>query len=336
MINSRFYKEKDMEAIKILEGFLPDRIFDAHAHLYDKSFVPIAVNYPDDGSFEGYRDAMMPALCNPKEFHMNMITFPDRLMQDPSNGTRDASDKFIAEQLEKDSGSVGEIIVLPTDTPEEIEKRLIHPRIRGLKCYYYYAPVDDAYNKAEIGVFLPDSAWEVANKHKMAITLHMVKPKVLADEKNLAYIIEKAKKYPDATLILAHAARSFASWTAIESIEKIAHFDNVWYDFSAICESPAMFFIMKKAGVEKCMWGSDFPVCTYRGKAISFGDDFTWILESDKTKGQNFDNFIPLDMYWFFAIENLMATRQACIIGELPESKIEDLFFNNAKRLFGV
>ena len=31
----------------------------------------------------------------------------------------------------------------------------------------------------------------------------------------------KAKKYPDATLILAHAARSFAPWTAIESIDKI-------------------------------------------------------------------------------------------------------------------
>lgn len=336
MINNRFYNEKDMEAIKILETFLPDKIFDAHAHLYDKSFATSLTNYPDDGTFEGYKEAMMPALCNPKEFHMNMITFPDRLMQDPSNGTRDASDKFIAQQLEVDSGSVGEIIVLPTDTPEDIENRMIHDRIRGLKCYYCYAPVEDAYNKAEIGEFLPDSAWEVANKHKMAITLHMVKPKVLSDEKNLEYIIEKAKKYPDAVLILAHAARSFASWTAIESIEKVAHLDNVWYDFSAICESPAMFYIMKKAGIEKCMWGSDFPVCTYRGKAISFGNDFTWILERQKKEGQQFDNLIPSSMYWFFAIENLMATRQACIIGELSESRIEDLFFNNAKRLFRV
>ena len=334
MINNKFYKEKDMEAIKILESFLPDKIFDAHAHLYDKSFAPITANYPDDGTFKGYCDVMMPALCNPKEFHMNMITFPDRLMNAPSNGTRDASDKFIAQQLDVDAGSVGEIIVLPTDSPEDIEKRMIHSRIRGLKCYYYYAHVDDAYNKAEIGEFLPDSAWEVANKHKMAITLHMVKPKALSDEKNLDYIIKKAKQYPDAVLILAHAARSFASWTAIESIEKVAHLDNVWYDFSAICESPAMFYIMKKAGIEKCMWGSDFPVCTFRGKAISFGDDFTWILERQPKEGEQFDNLIPSSMYWFYAIENLMATRQACIIGELSESQVEDLFFNNAKKLF--
>ena len=336
MINNEFYNEKDMEAIKILEGFLPDKIFDAHAHIYNKSFTYGLDGYTDNGAFEGYLDAMMPALCNPEEFHMNMIPFPTREMGDSSTGIRDTSDRFIAEQLEKDQGSVGEIIVLPTDTPEDIEKRMIHPRIRGLKCYYYYAPVADAYNKAEIGEFLPDSAWEVANKHNLTITLHMVKPKVLSDEKNLAYIIEKAKQYPDAVLILAHAARSFASWTAIESIEKVAHLDNVWYDFSAICESPAMFYIMKKAGIQKCMWGSDFPVCTHRGKAISFGDDFTWILERKKKEGQEFDNFIPLDKYWYFAIENLMATRQACIIGELSQSQIEDLFFNNARRLWRI
>ena len=170
----------------------------------------------------------------------------------------------------------------------------------------------------------------------MVITLHMVKPRVLADENNLSYIIEKAKKYPDATLILAHAARSFAQWTAIENIEKIAHLDNVWYDFSAICESPSMFYIMKKAGLEKCMWGSDFPVCTHRGKAISFGNEFTWILQRDRKEGLHYDNLIPLEMYRLFAIENLMAVRQACIISDFKENQVEDLFFNNAKRLFGV
>ncbi len=334
MSNSNFYTKKDMEAIKILEGFLPDKIFDAHVHLYDKSFALKNSTYPDNGTYEGYMEAMFPALCNPKEFHMNMITFPERSMKDPSCGTRDASDKFIAQQLEKDAGSVGEIIVMPGDTPEDLEKRLIHPRIRGLKCYHCYADVEDTYNNAGVGDYLPEAAWEVANKHKLAITLHMVKPKVLSDEVNLSYIIEKAKKYPDATLILAHAARGFAPWTVIESIEKIAHLDNIWYDFSAICESPAMFYIMKKAGVEKCMWGSDFPVCTHRGKAISFSDDFHWILARENSG--NMVNMIPEEKYWYFAIENLMATRQACIIGEILPSQIEDLFYNNAKSLFDI
>ena len=33
------YSQYDLEAAKILDDFLPDQIFDAHAHLYDASFI---------------------------------------------------------------------------------------------------------------------------------------------------------------------------------------------------------------------------------------------------------------------------------------------------------
>ena len=104
-----------------------------------------------------------------------------------------------------------------------------------------------------IGAYLPESAWEVANKRKLFITLHMVKDKALADPENADYICQMAQAYPDATLILAHAARSFASWTAVESVARFAKYDNVWFDFSGICESPAMFQILRKVGIENLM-----------------------------------------------------------------------------------
>ena len=69
-------------------------------------------------------------------------------------------------------------------------------------------------------------------------------------------------------------------------------------------------------------------------KAISFGNDFHWIL--GRANSENMLNLVPEEKYWLFALENLMAMRQACLIGELTESQIEDVFFNNAKRLFGV
>ena len=34
MLKNNLYTKKDMEAIKILEGFLPDKIFDAHTHFF--------------------------------------------------------------------------------------------------------------------------------------------------------------------------------------------------------------------------------------------------------------------------------------------------------------
>jgi len=34
------YNEHDFEAIKTLKNFLPDKIFDAHAHLFNTDFTP--------------------------------------------------------------------------------------------------------------------------------------------------------------------------------------------------------------------------------------------------------------------------------------------------------
>jgi len=184
---------------------------------------------------------------------------------------------------------------------------------------------------ASIGEYLPEGAWQVANEKKMCITLHMVRDHALSDEDNLHYIRTMAKKYPDATLILAHAARSFAAWTGIESVEKIADLENVWFDFSAICESPAMLQIIKKAGIKRCMWGSDYPVSVMRGKAISLGDGFYWIYQNDLDR---FSGKTSL-RHWLVGIENLMAMRQLCQLADLHESEVEDLFYNNAAKLWG-
>ncbi len=43
---------------------------------------------------------------------------------------------------------------------------------------------------------------------------------------------------------------------------------NVMFDFSAVCQVPSMLQIIKKAGIKRCMRGSDYPISIMRGKAI--------------------------------------------------------------------
>ncbi len=321
------YNDYDFEAIKVLKDFLPDKIFDAHAHLFNTELTPsllASAGHALNLDLEKYIEEMSTVLCKPKNLRLNIIGYPD------AKGDIAKTDEFLVNQLNKDKGNVGEIIISPTDTVDTLEKRIaLHPNIRGLKCYHVFAAKKETF-QCDIGEYLPESAWEVANKHKLVITLHMVKDLALADEGNQKYIIEMAKRYPDATLILAHAARSFASWTAVENVDKVAHLENVWFDFSAVCESPAMIAIIKKAGISRCMWGSDYMVCRARGKAISLADSFYWIYQND------LDNFASKTTLknWLIATENLMATRQACILADLKEAQIEDLFYNNAARLF--
>lgn len=332
MLTDGVYTAKDLEAAKILDDFLPQKIFDAHAHLYDSSFLK---SMDPDGSMaahfglEEYLQDMNPVFGQKRSVHLNMITYPDPKMSDPADDCRDLADAFLVQQLEADPESVGEIITVPGDTPQSLAKRLIHPRIKGFKCYHYCSGLSNSWN-ASIGQYLPEAAWQVADEKKLAITLHMVKDHALADPDNLKYITEMASRYPNATLILAHAARSFAAWTGIESVEKVAHLDNVWFDLSAVCESPAMMQIIKKTGTQRAMWGSDYPVSRLCGKAISLADSFYWIYKKDL---ENFSGKTEFGS-WLVGVENLMATRQACMLMDLDRKAIEDIFCGNAERLF--
>ena len=315
------FNEYDIEAAKKLDAFLPDKLFDVHMHISEFPF-----SNKDFFGFKEYYEDMSPLLCG-RKVRCNALANPTDELK--SKEGHISTINFFKNQLDLYPGNVGEILIKPEESAEEIESHLIHKNIKGLKCYHIYAKRPDTFN-ADINEYLTDAAFEVANKHKLAITLHMVKDRALADPENMRQIKDFAKRYPDATLILAHAARAFAPWTAIETVEELKSYENVWYDFAAVCESPAMMQIIKKVGSSRCMWGSDYNVSLAEGKAISIADSFYWINERDI---KNFSSKTTLHT-WLVGTENMMAVRQACQLLDLGAKDIEDIFYNNAARLF--
>lgn len=323
------YSKYDLEAAKILDDFIPDTTFDAHMH-----HVPTP-NRTENDDYALYLKDFKPLLGNRKQL-VNLIAYPVTGMSDPATGKAtelvDLSTKIVKEQLEMHPEIVGEVMVAPGDAPEDIENRISFvgsDRLIGLKPYHLLATKEPTF-QAEVGEYLPESAWEVAEKYKMAITLHMVRDHALSDPANLSYIVDHARRYPDVKFILAHCARSFAAWTAMESIDKTASIDNIFYDFAGVCESPQMFTIMKKAGVEKCLWGSDWNVSVLAGKCISIADTFYWIGEKDLELMNGNTAFHS----WLVGTENLIAVRQAAQMLELSCTDVEKFFYKNAERIF--
>ena len=139
-----------------------------------------------------------------------------------------------------------------------------------------------------------------------------------------------SKRYSNAKIVLVHSARAFAAWTAIDSVAELIPYENIFFDFSAICESPSIMGILKKIGVSRCMWGSDYNVSMLLGKAISLGDGFYWLREKDISRMQENANIRPRHII----IENLMAMREVSKLSDLSQNDIEDLFYNNACKIF--
>ena len=328
---------EDEHAISLLNSFLPDKIFDMHMHIGSREICPrmwannsVFAQCGDENTMDSYL-AHNGRFFGNRKIRANMIVCPDASMVDPDNGHRDAGTRLLIRELEAHPECVGEIMISAKDTVEALEAMLVHPRIRGFKCYHVTSGNPNSF-QCRIGEFLPESAWQVAHKHGLCITLHMVRDLALADPENMSYICRMADLYPNAKLILAHAGRGFAAWTVMETVEQLVPHKNVYFDLSAVCESGPFFEIIRKCGHKRVFWGSDYPVSMFRGKCISIGPSFLWLYKEQLEACASKTNFSA----YLVGVENLLAVRAACKMLDLSKTDIEDIFYNNAMELFGL
>lgn len=328
IIRSYKFLDADYKMISRLQSFLPDKIFDAHAHIYNNEIVknsePMCSEYGSTDITRFLTDQKV--LYGERLVKGMFLPWPDRNLR--NKDTRNKYNAWIAENLNQHPESVAEIFVLPEDTKEDIESLLIHPNFKGIKCYFNVSAVDNG-PTIDIKDFLPEAAWKIADKRSLAITLHLVKNESFADKGNITYIKEMVQKYPNAKLILAHCARAFAPWTILENLHKIREFKNIYYDLSAICEPTSMFQVIKMAGVDHVLWGSDYPSDRMRGRPFSCGETFTWLSENDLKE----NTYFPTNL---MCLESLFAFYQTSIMLDLTKKDIEDIFYNNAIKLFNL
>lgn len=323
--------EMDSMMVDIYRDFIPEQIFDAHMHLYLAEAIPLALKDEDciflrqRGMVEDYRLDMEQLLPGVKNIRLNMIVMPDPIMNDLENGLREKANNHVLLQYQNHPECVATPYILPCDSEATIYALADRPGVCGLKCYCYGAG-SVGWGMASIEEFLPEAAWVVANERHLPIVLHMMRPAALSDPNNFAYIIRMTHYYPNAQLVLAHCARAFASWTCVDAIKKLDDCGNIWFDMAAICETgPIMACIMKNAA-KRTLWGSDYPICMHRGRAISLGVGQNWL---------NGERFKGLERA-FIATENLMAFWQAARLLDLDQTQINDLFYENANMLFNL
>lgn len=311
-----------------LKDFLPCEVIDAHAHIYDTSFTPALrgnsmfakARQDSTDCFINIKSVMPGTVCNRAVF----LPPPEASFGPSLSETRMMNMRFLVHELEKNPASIGAAFVGPDDTIQNIEKLLVHHHIRGLKCYF--SSSSNRWN-ALPNEFLPESAWQIAHEHAMFIVLHLGRAKALADTGNMDYIQTMAAKYPRAKLVLAHCGRSFAAWTAVGSIKELARFKNIFYDISSINEASPIVNCLKCAGKDHVFWGSDFPVSTFVGRAVSIGESFVWL---DQKALQAADAGIkPVTVLE----ENLMAAYLAADMLDLTANDVRALFYTNAERI---
>lgn len=183
-----------------LEKFVPDRIYDMHAHLWrlcdwEGNAPEIVIKAPHEMTMELYKEHIGWLLPN-RDVHGFHFAYPAVFPNDPS-----PCNEWVSGEIKKDPLSRGQFYVRPQDDPDWVEHEVKRLGMKGFKPFCCFSERPDK-NMAEIPEFFPESLAEIAHKNGWSVTIHIQRPRSLADESNIHWIETYCHKYPGMTIIL--------------------------------------------------------------------------------------------------------------------------------------
>ncbi|MET0439033.1 MAG: amidohydrolase family protein, partial [Devosia sp.] len=266
-----------------LDGFVPERVFDVHTHIYrwafnlnpDKETGPYA---PSIGRYfpevtTKLADEIDAALLPGRQVERLAFPFPFAGQCD-----FDSSNTYVANEAARSTDSAALMLVHPGMSEAEILATLKRTGAIGLKPYLVYATNSD---RAEAGItdFLPEHQIALADRLGLIVMMHLSKRRAISDPDNISEMLRLSEKYPRVRWILAHCARSYSAWAIEKAAASLRGLPNVWYDTSTVCEADALDALYNGVGVDRVMYGSDDMIGPMRGKYIAFG--FAWAFLSE-------------------------------------------------------
>jgi glutamate-1-semialdehyde 2,1-aminomutase len=315
-------------AAQRLSGFLPDEVYDIHAHPYNaEHFASGTWASLAEHSLMGCREhrAALQRYMPVQTVHGLYFGMPHKTADRP------ALNAWVADEVKTHGTplSRGLMLVSPSDDPAMVAAALRSGRFCGIKVYHCYASRPDTMH-AHLTEYAPEWMWEILHEVRGVLLLHIVRDSAIEDPSNQQEVRRLCRAYPNMRLILAHVARSFNYRNARRGLHTMADLDNVVVDTSAVCESEAFRAALKVLGPRRVLWGSDFAVSEVRGRCVSTGDLFFWLhpelLRTDYASPTNNDMTLV-------GIESLMCLREACEDTGLTQGDLNDVFCGNAKRL---
>jgi len=308
--------------------FLPKRIFDAHCHLIHN------VHHPDLA-----KD--MPMACDPLLGEVDRpyveqwwrALFPEArvtglLMGMPTaHGDWRSENEFVAENA-RGSECPFSLLTHPAASAGELEADVMRLRPAGLKpymCFVQGKPPEDA----AITDMIPESQLAVADAHGLAVTLHVARARGMADPDNLTDIARLTRDFPRCRFILAHCGRCFITPNMEAALEHLPVAENLWLDTSAVCDMGVFLHVFRRYDRTRLLFGTDLVTATgFKGSYVRLG--LSWhVCTAEMVSGLKVKAT-------FAAYENLCALLHAARFCGLDEFARQDLFFGNAKRLFGL
>lgn len=334
-VDRRFYQER-------LAGFLPDRIVDIHAHVWLKGFrraaptgravtwpLRVASQNPASDLAETYR-LMFPGKS------VTSLVFS---LLESHEDDFDAANAYISLVAhERDVPAL--IYASPQWSAERFEREIREGGFIGAKVYLTLSPAEIPVDEIRIFDFLPHHQLEVLDRHGWIVMLHIPRSGRLRDPVNLADMLEIERRYPNAKVIIAHVGRAYCPQDVGDAFTVLAQTQHMRFDISANTNEAVFEQLIRTVGPRRILFGSDLPITRMRMRRICENGNYVNLVPkglygdvSDDKHMREVDGERARELS-FFLYEEIDAFRRAAQATGLTPRDIEDVFHDNATRLF--
>ena len=337
-VDKKYYEER-------LKGFLPSKIIDVHTHVWLDSFRIVDANAPlravtwpslvaKDNSIEDlmetYRLMLPDTEVIPVIFGKVSMDFD---VEANNRYIEDCSKKYQFPAL---------AVTRPEWSAEKFEEVIEQGGFLGCKVYLNFAPAYVPGKEIRIFDFLPPHHLEVLNRRGWIVMLHIPRDLRFRDPVNQAQLLEIDRRYPNARVIVAHVGRAYCNEDIGNAFEVLAEAKGLIYDITANTNQYVFERLIEAVGPKRVMFGSDMPILRMRMRRICEDGRYVNLVpkglygdvsgdknmrEVDEEEGSKLS---------FFMYEELDAFRLAAANTGLSRQDVEDIFYNNAAKLFGV
>ena len=313
-----------------LQDFVPDRVFDAHIHMFHpehlKTAVPSALSswgLADFSTLQQWAARLYPG----RETHFLVLGTPA-----PGIDVT-AHNRWCIDQVSQDPRSRMNRLVTPSCRVPDIERDVRERGFIGLKPYRLFSVTGDI-AQCRIHEFLPHEQLELANELGLWVTMHLSRLHGCADEFNLDDLREfTGSRYPNIKWILAHCARSFTYWPIRRAIAQLRDMPNIWYDVSAVTDVRPLITLFSREDRRRILYGSDGVDAMYfRGQYAAMGRAWQCVdVNRFNLQFPHCDGRPILAIY-----EQLLSMKHAAEIAQWSDDDVQNLFWRNAVAAFGV
>jgi uncharacterized protein len=328
-----------------LDGFLPDRLIDAHTHVYraeDGSHGAdvfqrvvswpsrVAKDDPVEDLQETYR-LMFPGR------HVTPLMFTSVFEGDDM----DVLNGYVASRAAS-TGYPALLYAHPSWDGASLERKITAGGFRGVKVYLDLSPAYIPVREIRIFDFLPPHQLDVLDRNGWAAMLHIPRDGRLKDPVNLAQMLEIERNWPRVRLVIAHVGRAYCDEDMGDAFTVLAQTRRMHFDFSANTNDRVFEAALRTFGPERCLFGSDMPITRMRMRRACENGRYVNIvprgLYGDVSGDPHMREVDPpeADRLTFFLYEEILAIKRAVRRIGLGAADVEAIFHGNAARLLGL